>query len=164
MKHRKLILFGAVVVFLIGGFYIYKYSYIYVERRKYDKATVAINKVADDLRAQGINTEFSRGCSNNIELQGLGSVSCAVIITMSDDNTEQEQHSLLKKYLTVLKENRFDLTKRGSMSLSTEPVLSGISGYANNNLDLDCTMQYINNKLSHIIIFKCGGPSHFKLY
>ena len=153
------------VVLIIAGFFAYKYSYIYIERRKYDRATVAINKVADDLRAQGINTEFSRGCQKAEGVFGPGALSCSVGISYTGDEKNTIPSEVLNKFTKSMSMTIFKL-KSDLFIKSSAEISGGPNVYTLLENGMECNLRYspqISGDISYEINFVCVKDSRFKI-
>ena len=164
-KKNKLVIALILIALLIASYFVYKYTYILVERRKYDKATVAIQKVADDLRSEGIETKFSRGCSRNIEVYGKGSLTCDVNISYENDESTYSSKLFLKTIKYILDKNSF-IKKSGTFRIEDTSPTSGISTYTYLN-DQQFSLQYdktYNNNNNYKVIFSFDKNSRFVLF
>lgn len=165
--HKKLKIVLGLIALLVAGFFIYKYTYIYVERRKYDQAAVAINKVAADLRAEGINTEFSKGCGKNQEVFGEGALNCSTGITYSSDSKENRIREILISFMKYMKDTGF-VMKNGSLDPNSSPILTGSSEYTLVTNPLNCSLFFsttdISSKEKNQIDLYCAATSMYKLF
>lgn len=165
IKHIKLFTFAMLTALLIAGYFVYKYTYIYLERRKYDQAAVAIQKVAADLRVQGIVTEFSRGCSNNIEVYGAGSLSCSVGLKFTAKDALASDN--MKHFTDKITTTNFKIINNGIKPGENGNITTGISTYTLKNSNLICNLQYDNNipeDSTYYISFDCAAPSKFNIF
>ncbi len=126
LKHKSLLIFLGLIVLLCGSFFIYKYVYIYTERKKYDSATVTLQKVADDLRTQGIETQFSKGCGKNIQLNNSGPTICSISLTHKSEGTSSLQLTRTDNFSKALIQNGFKI-KRDGLHRSDVVPLGGYS-------------------------------------
>lgn len=165
--HLKLKIFLGVVALLVAGYFVYKYSYIYFERRKYDKATAVIQKVADDLRAQGIETTFSRGCHHNQGKFDVGALNCGVTAEYQELSKENMTRKVLGAFELTLKTN--GLVKNSSLlDSNNSPLDTGSVTYTGNTNGLTCSLFYTTVESGETkndqIGFSCGNVSKFSLF
>lgn len=163
-RSRKRLLIAFVVLgLLVASFFIYKYTYIHIERAKYDKAAAAINKVADDLRAQGIETEFSKGCNKSIAVYGDGSTSCfeEVSITGNKDTARASLGALTSS----VRKNGFTLTSSNGVSADDIDIKTGTMVYSLLSSALQCRVKYSTpDETTSLIALSCGRPEKYKLF
>lgn len=167
-KHTKLLLFLGVIILLISSYFIYKYTYIYTERRKYDQAEISIKKVADDLRKQGIETEFSKNCSRDQAKNDTGALHCSVGIFYENVNDELEIKSDLNNFILVINAQGYNLIS-GSINIAESPLQDSISQYASLKTNDAClliksTDEINTTKKINKIAFYCGNYSKFTLF
>ncbi len=163
-SHKKLKIFGIALLVLVLGFFIYKYTYIYLERRKYDQAEQAIHKVADDLHAQGIETEFSKGCVfANVEF-GTGPLSCSVQINYPSRFVKYDAAETFNKFNNSLIANSFlSITESQNSSTSSETIPS--KNYRLKNNDLVCDLYYTKHSSEEYLVgASCGKISKFSIF
>ncbi len=166
IKHKKLLLIVGLILGLLVGYFAYKYIYIYTERRKYNRATVAIQKVAADLRAQGIETEFSRGCGKNQDVYGFGALSCNVSIVYSGDENIRKVAEVSNNFVTLSEKHNFNYDKTYNYSFSINPP-SGSSVYRLNDSNLQCQITFTNNwseDTTYTTKLHCNDNAKFKLF
>lgn len=167
-RHKKLMLLVFALLVIIGGYFAYKYAYIYVERRKYTQAEVAIRRVASDLEAQGLITEFSKGCSKDQGKNNTGSIFCAISIFYNGDQQKDSIKNTSIIYNNALKNNDFNINAGYAKSLSIDPLPTGMALF---NLPgsnaLQCQLNYNSNWESdgtYSIGFSCYHNERFKLF
>lgn len=166
-RHRfwKTKLLLILVVIGLASWFGYKYTYIFLERRKYARAETALRKVADDLRAQGIETTFSRGCTYKNQVFSIGEIEgCNQSITYSGYNSKNIPGEYYAKFLESLKK-----VNAVFKSINTNSSLSAVDGHSENlslpSLKMNCELYYSPHLQDNYWIgLSCGGPSNFKLF
>ncbi len=167
IKHKRLLGFTIFATALIFGFFVYKYAYIHLERRKYDQATVAIQKVAADLRAQGIETTFSRGCQHAEGVFGPGALSCSVGIDYRGNEEITHVKDVEKKLLNIILKLSFKYETESNSFYTLEPRPTGTSNYSLPGNKLICSLTFDNNVTEAALYsfeFTCGDNSAFNLF
>lgn len=159
--------FAGLVALLVLGYFVYKYTYIYTERRKYAAAEVAIQKVAADLRSQGIETEFSRGCGRTQEVYGKGSLTCSVSIIFKGDTAKYDVQWINNILSPSLVKNGFIYQSSYNTSFSTSPQPKGASVYRLSGIPMVCNVQLnstfdIDSKYQ--VDVYCGQPAKFDIF
>jgi hypothetical protein len=162
IKHKKLLFIVGLIISLLVGYFAYKYIYIYTERRKYDQATVAIQKVAADLRAQGIETTFSRGCGKNQDVYGFGGISCNTGITLKSTNNISSIKTVDSFKSDIIK-HKFILTHNG-INTSDNKLNSGTSSFSLPGSKLYCGLTYSSTEETSQFDFGCGNSAKFQLF
>jgi len=166
-RHKKLVMAVCLVALLVVGFFVYKYSYIYLERKKYTQAEVAINKVADDLRSQGINTKFSRGCGRTQTVSGPGAIICSSGILYKGDEANLKSEDAVSAFASSVKDNNFTYNKSFNTSYTTYPQPTGISVYSLAESTLQCQIKLDSTwptDARYAIILECSDGSRFNLF
>ena len=164
-SHTKLKIFGIALLVLVLGFFIYKYTYIYLERRKYAQAEQAIIKVADDLRAQGVVTEFSKGCGRNQGVFGPGALSCSIILSSAGSTVDSSESSVYRAIGSSAIIQGFKLKESNdfivSDKLTTNHTIEFI--FSKNNLGCELFNDHTNRD-KFIVYFSCLEHLKFKIY
>ena len=167
IKHKKLFLFVISLLVVVGGYFVYKYSYIYLERKKYSQAEVAIKKVAADLEAQGIKTEFSKGCQNTQTVIGKGTTYCSTYVVYNGNQTTNDVKDVVKNLVSLLSKYGFTLDTKYHESYSIEPAPDGTAVYTYPDNSLQCRLTLSNswseNSL-YTIQFGCSDGTKFSLF
>lgn len=165
-RHRfwKTKLLLILVVIGLASWFGYKYTYIFLERRKYARAETALRKVADDLRAQGIETTFSRGCGRTQVVYGQGWQTCSVGITTTNPLKNDELSMTISKFTETLSEKKFTLL-RESNSINNSLSPSGDNRYSESVSKLPCSLsvRLTAPGFSNVDV-GCGRHSNFKLF
>jgi len=157
----------AVIALLISGYFIYKYAYIYTERRKYDQAEVEINKVADDLQTKGIVTKGVKDCAKDIGKFDSGSLFCSVGITYIGNEQNRSIKEVIGYYESIVIKNSFNLNPRYNYSYEIAPEPSGATVYTLNSNPLQCQLRLGNTwdeNSNYTVDFFCGDSSKFSIY
>lgn len=165
--HLKLKIFLGVIALLVAGYFVYKYSYIYLERRKYNKATVVIQKVADDLRAQGVQTTPYTECTRAQAKFNTGSISCYTGIAYKGEDDKIVIKVTLENFIKAITLQDFSLKDSGGLNPSSTPIIQNTSSYTMKNSTLNCGLTYSkeDDLLSQYdLTFECGKSSKFKLF
>ncbi|MDB5183056.1 MAG: hypothetical protein JWO47_840 [Candidatus Saccharibacteria bacterium] len=162
--YKRLKIAGSLILLLIAGFFVYKYSYIHIERRKYDQATVAINKVAADLRAQGIETTFSRGCQFSNPESSTGSLGCSVNLVYSSNQSAKESADVLVKMYTSLKSQKAIFADNiNDKSFNSKNDFS--VDFKFTSINLSCNISYSDHSQNDYSTgVYCGSLSRFPIY
>lgn len=165
IKHKKLFLFVISLLVVVGGYFVYKYSYIYLERKKYSQAEVAIKKVAADLEAQGIKTEFSKGCVYQNPESMSGKVGCSVSVNYIGTDNVASAINIFSVYLKATKDldmSSFDSTSIKSAALDNSSYSREISVQGSN---LICSVYYSSHgKNEYWVGLSCGSIPKYKLF
>lgn len=167
IKRKKLLSLLLITLLVVASYFIYKYTYIYVERRKYDVATVAIQKVASDLRAQGIETEFSKGCGRTQEVYGKGSLTCSAGITYKNPISSRTATDILLTFSNVMSTNKF-IYVNGPLKPGSPIPLTSSSHFNLKDNPLPCNLVFstFDSDTQTINQFDlyCGKPSKFSIF
>lgn len=167
LRHKKLVAVVIIAALLVAGYFMYKYAYIYTERRKYDQAAVAIQKVADDLRSSGIETEFSRGCAKSDAKFNSGSLFCGVSITHKSDPQNDSPVEITRKFMNVLQSSGFKRSS-GELDYTNTPFNPGVSLYSHASFEQSCSLEYatVTSEVKELtqLALSCGGLSKFSIY
>lgn len=158
-KHKKLIIIAGLLLLIVIGFFAYKYIYIYTERKKYDKASTAIQKVASDLKRKGILSTYIKACGKTQGEFNSGVTVCSVGITYTGDLIV-DYFKTKTEFIESVNQNDF---------YPTGTKIAGQTEYRLKNSTLPCTL--INSgpdtdpKTSYISLdLSCGSNSKFKLF
>lgn len=164
--HKKLKIFGIALLVIILGFFIYKYTYIYLERQKYEKAELAINKVADDLRAQGVETTPFKNCERAQVKFGEGFISCHVGIIYEGNDGILTIKEPLEKFIKSAVGAEFEYTGGGELSPTRHPIVVGDQAYILRGSKLGCSLSYDKQDdlmPDYSLTLSCGRSSKFKI-
>lgn len=167
-SYRKFEIVLGVIALLVAGYFIYKYTYIYTERRKYDQAEVSIKKVAEDLRKQGINTEFSKGCSRDQAKFDTGALHCSVGIFLNKSLEIQKAKLYIDIFNEVITSSGYDEIDEG-INTNALNLYDGMNTYNNSEKDMSCNLVYStydldNKQNTSKIDFYCIKNSRFILF
>ena len=169
LKPSKKRLIVAFIFFdlLVASFFIYKYTYIALERRKYGQVEVAITKVADDLRTQNITTTLFRGCSHDQGKFISGPLFCTVGITYQGDENNDKAETTAIKLVSAMEKNMFTKDSRFNLSYDVSPRPSGFTIYRYDNSTLQCKL-YLDNtwdeNTKYEVSLSCGDTSKYLLF
>lgn len=165
--HLKLKIFLGVIALLVAGYFVYKYSYIYLERRKYDKATVVIQKVADDLRAQGVQTTPYTECTRAQAKFNTEWISCYTGLTYDGVESDIGIADTLKKFINSMKLRDFTLINSGGVNPTGNPIETGTSVYRLKQSELQCRLIYSKedeNAPDYQLNLECGEHAQFVIF
>lgn len=161
----KLKVLAATLLVMVGGYFVYKYSYIYLERRKYSQAEVAIKKVAADLEAQGIRTEFSKGCQESETVFQHGPTTCSIVLTNVANLNIDLNISTAKEFINGLNSADFTSANIDVNHLVTNEEYVKLTSLGNS---LPCSVFFSSMDSSGVQLGKielsCGKPEKFALF
>lgn len=168
--HKKLKIFLATIALLVVGFFLYKYAYIFIERQKYNQAEQAISRVADDLRAQGIDTTPYKSCEHAQVKYGAGFLTCSVGIVY-EGNEEIIGVSIkepLEKFIASIDKQKFEsFGTSDELNPTSHPIVVGTSNYSLSKSKLGCGLSYDkfdDSEPPYTLRFGCGKYSRFLLF
>ena len=167
-RHSKSKILLIIAAALMVGFFAYKYSYIYLERQKYNKVEVDISKVADALRSQGIETTPFENCERAQVKFGKGFLSCHVGIVYEGSDERLTVKEPLEKFMKSV--NTYGFVSVGvddELNPTRHPIVVGSLSYFLDSTDLGCSLSYDkvdDSDPPYTLIFSCGKSSKFAIF
>jgi hypothetical protein len=166
--HKKLIILLSIIALLASGFFVYKYTYIFLERRQYKTAEAAIAKVADDLRTQGIETAPFKNCEHAQVKYGEGFLTCQVGIIYKGSEEKIGVKEPLEKFIASIDKQGFGSTGSSDDPNPTgHPIITGTLSYILGESKQSCGLTYDKaDDLSppYTLDFGCSKSSRFALF
>jgi len=160
IKHKKLFIACSLILIIIAGFFVYKYTYIYMERKKFDKAEAALEKIATALAIQNITPSLTNGCGRIQNVYVSGALYCSNTLEVTGDPKGEAYKSLGGELL----KNGFSLDGNSQFRVNIPIDSSQSEGFILTETGQPCTLQYdLVDATSSISSISCGNKVKFKI-
>lgn len=139
-----------------------------MERRKHDQASVAINKVADDLSAQGIETRAYKSCQRAQVKFGKGFLTCSTGIIYDGNDSVLSVKEPLEKFISFIE--NWDFRPSGTadeLNPTRHPIVVGTLNYVLYESPLRCGLSYDkvdDSSAPYTLSFGCSKYSKFAIF
>lgn len=107
MSKKKVLLM--LPIFLVIGFFVYKYTYIYVVRRDLNQAGKEVKVVQEKLAQQGIVATYDESCGKDEGKYDSGVRHCGPSISYTKEMSKEEAVQTADKIINTLKKDGFEI-------------------------------------------------------
>ena len=164
MKHKKLIIICFLFVLSVGGFFGYKYAYIYAGRKEHNKVISILRIIGTEIQNSDLGTTTEQSCTKNQDLYATGSTVC--ISELIYNGKIGSQLDVFDRMKNSASDHGFTIESSPNDTFNIEQNPSGIKLLRTNITSMQCQFKADSDgeTQTYSLRLRCLDTTRFSLF